>query len=539
MVDRGPVHSDVTEPKWRAPVALSVSAGVFGSFLAYYGLLCFRHEGWGGDFQMYCAGISRLYQNFWRPMHEAMDAPGTQSTVYTAYLVVLAAFGKLFGASEYRTLEVAGLFNLFVYCAAVAYLFSRHSLHRRWWLAAACFMFASLFIRWLHFGWSSETSLTNFQYVQPFPSTFGWSLGFFAFGLMEELSRKRRWQEVLGLGLVLAASLTTHVLTASWVLGIVALHALWVSAARRDPWLLPRPLAAMGIGIALAALWPYAPLFGQRGMSNVKEGAGFGGSPFHDIPNLYALAIPCFAYLIARLRRHAFWLLGMLVTLLMLAIWNRIDFYFGYRYAFYAAFFAQFAVAEVLALGIFALLGPVTELSTERRWQRLDRPVVLALSLAALLAWLPSPMFAQARKDTGFGRLLSPMALLRLQSPHDAYYRQFSEIRAQLSPSDLVLTPVTRAAFDLATITDSRVVSSPNALQVPDRFAKQRDVNRFFDKRASAAERAAVVRRHRPTKLVLPGNHRQLEGALTQQFGKATHEAGGFLVWSLPALGQN
>ena len=73
-----------------------MSTIVFAAFLEYYGLLCFRGE-WGGDFQMYCAGISRLYENFLHPAHEAIDVPGSQSTVYTLHLVLVAALGKLFG----------------------------------------------------------------------------------------------------------------------------------------------------------------------------------------------------------------------------------------------------------------------------------------------------------------------------------------------------------------------------------------------------------------------------------------------------------
>ena len=107
--------SDISEPRIRGAVALWFSGVVFVAFVGYYGLLCFRHQGWGGDFQMYNAGISQLYRNFLEPLHEAMDAPGSQSTTYTFYVVVLAAFGKALGATPYRVLEVAGAFNLLAY----------------------------------------------------------------------------------------------------------------------------------------------------------------------------------------------------------------------------------------------------------------------------------------------------------------------------------------------------------------------------------------------------------------------------------------
>ena len=207
-------ETDVPEPSTRGPVARWLSVVVVVAFVGYYGLLCFRHQGWGGDFQMYCAGISQLYRNFIEPLHEAMDAPGSQSTTYTFYLVALAALGKVFGATPYRVLEVAGFINLLLYCLGAGYLYSRYSLHRRWWLAAACFVYASTCVRWLHFGWSSELSLTNLQYIQSYPSTTAWALAFFSFGLAEDVRRHRRSRDVAALAAVLAAALLTHVLTA-------------------------------------------------------------------------------------------------------------------------------------------------------------------------------------------------------------------------------------------------------------------------------------------------------------------------------------
>lgn len=482
---------------------------------------------------MYCAGISQLYRDFWHPLHEAMDVPGSQSTVYTVYLVFIAGVGKLFEARPYLVLEVAGLGNLCVFSAAALYFFSRHSLHRRWWLAAACFVFATLFLRWLHFGWSSEISVTNLQYIQSFPSTLAWSLAFLAFGLMEDLSRKGGAREVAALGLVLGVSLLTHLITASWVVGIVGLHAIWAAAARRQWRVLYMPLCAIVIALGLAAVWPYAPLFAQVSMSSVREPHDF-GDPLKDMPNLYAVALPCYMYLILRLRRHAFWLLGMLATFGALLVWQHVGLSFGNRYSFFVGFFAHFAVAEVMTLGIFALLGPLTELLAERRWPRLDRTFVASMLGLALVAWLPSPMLAKAHNTKGeFGRLSSPLALLRQESPLDEYYRGFSELRPYLSEADLVLIPVSRDVFDLASITGARVISAPNAHQVPDRGARQRDVSQFFDPAASDEEREEVVQRRQPNKVILPGSHFRILDLLSRQYGRPTYQSAEYALWDL------
>jgi hypothetical protein len=517
------------EPRWRSRVALAVTIAVFVPFFGYYGLLCFRHV-WGGDFQLYCAGVARLFRDLANPWHEAMPVPTTQSTAYTVFLVVTAALGKVFHATPYGALQWAGVVNVLLLAASVLYLFSRASIHRRWWLSGACFMYSMLFLRWLHFGWSSEISLTNLQYVLPYPSTFAWSLSFFSFGLMTELARRSRVREGVLLALVLAVLLMTHVLTASWAIGIVGLHALWSAVAQRSARVLLLPLVAIGVAVGLAALWPYAPLFGQQSMLQVQEPHDF-GHPLHDMPNLYAVSVPCYAYLLLRVRRHAFWLLGMFVTAGVLWLWRTIDFSFGYRYTFFVAFFAQFVIAEAMVFGIYALLGPLTELSAGRRWPRLDRPLAAGLLLAAVAAVVPSPMLEIAQQTVYYGTLQSPLALLRIPSPLQAYYARFSELQPYLSESDLVLFPLSRDAFDLASVTGVQVISSPNALQVPDRWARERDVAQFFDPTASPDERQEVVDRRHPTKMVLPARNFGLLDELTQQYGAPLFQNRRYAIW--------
>jgi hypothetical protein len=525
---------EAAEPRWRAPVARGLPVLIFGAFFAYFILLCFRHDGWGGDFQLYCAAVSRLYHGFLHPSHEAMPVPFYQSTAYTLYLVVVAALGKLLGATPYRALEWAGVVNLLLLGGSVAYLFSRASIHRRWWLPAACFMYTMLFLRWHHFGWSSEINLTNLQYVQPYPSTAAWYLSFFSFGLMKDLSRKRRLVETAALGLLLGALLMTHVLTASWAIGIVGLHALWTGGAQSSWRALLLPLLAIGIAVGLAAVWPYSPLFGQQSMWHVQEPHDF-GDPLVDMPNLYAVSVPCYAYLLLRLRRHAFWLLGLAATGGALYVWRVTGFSFGYRYSFFMGFFPQFVIAEVMALGIYALLGPLVELSARRRWAGLDRPLLLAILIGSLVAWLPSPMLRKARQEVHYGTLRSPLTIWRRPSPMQEYYARFDELRPYLSEADLVLFPVSRDAFDLASITGAQVVSSPNALLVPDRWGRERDVAQFFDPAASPGERDDVLAEHHPTKLVLPAQRFDLLSPLTEQYGPPVFSNERYALWDLSA----
>ena len=293
----------------------------------------------------------------------------------------------------------------------------------------------------------------------------------------------------------------------------------------------------MAAALALASVWPYSPFFGQSSMSNVPEGSPFGASPLRDFPTAYALAVPCFAYLALRFRRHAFWVLALLATLAALALWRHRGFTFGNRYSFFAAFCAHFVIAEVMALGVFAVLGPLVEVPRRRALAWLDRPLTVAVLAVALSSWVPSPMGERAARSTDYGKLLSPLELVRLQSPLDAYYREVEELVPVLGASDRVITPVTRAVFDFATVTGARMVSSPNAWLVPDRVPRQRDMNQFFSRGAKPRDRDAIVRRRHATRVLLPRSHFVYLDGLLQQFGEPLYRSDRYVVWAVKPAG--
>lgn len=519
------------ESELRAAAARTVAFTTFAAFLAYYGLLCLRPD-WGGDFQMYCAGIARLYRDALHPLHESLNVPGSQSTVYTPFLVGVAMLGKLFGTTPFRALQIAGVFNLVLFAGGACFLFARVSIHKLWWLPAGCFMFTTLCLRWLHFGWSSETSLTNFQYIQPYPSTFAWALAFIAFGLMSGLRSGNR-RDLIWLVPVLSLLLSSHVLTASWVLGIVGLFASCASIQDRTPRPLASALLIFCAALVPVLLWPYSSFFGQSSLQGVKEGSPFGRSPLIEFPNLYLLAVPCFAYVWFRLQRHGFWVLGLLASLVALLVWRQLGISYGNRYAFFAAFFPQLIVAEVMAWGIFALLGPLSELPPERRFFRWDRPLLIVLLAVACTSWLPSPMLDRARQTKDYGTLWPPRVVLRRPSPHDAYYRQFAEVKPHVTPEDVVIMPVSRAVLDFASVTGASVVSTPLAMQVPDGGARFRAVNRFFDAKTSSEARLEIARKYGASKILVPSRHFSLLPMLTKLLGEPTYKGPSYAIFDV------
>jgi hypothetical protein len=518
---------------WRLERRSLVSGGLalaaFVAFLAYYGLLCVQPD-WGGDFQIYVAGVARLYRDMRDPLHESLNVPGSQSTVYTPFLVGVALLGKLFAVTPYRALQAAGVFNLGLFAFGVCFFCSRVSAHRHWWLSAACLLFTTLCLRWFHVGWSSEMSLTNLQYIQPYPGTFAWALSLISFGLLPDARQKRRWLELVGLMVMLSLLLSSHVLTGSWVAGVVGLYGLWVSVQERSGRPLFWAIVAVCGALVPVVLWPYASFFDQFGnsplvssMQTINDGSSFGRSPFTEFPTLYGLALPCFAYLGLRQRRHGFWLLALLGTLAALLLWRQLGMSYGNRYAIFATFFPQFIVAETMVLGIFALLGPLPELPSPRRWARWDRPLLIVLLVLACTAWLPSPMRATAQQTKDYGTLWSPAAVLRRPSAHDAYYRQFSDVAHYVSPVDVVIMPVSRAVLDFASITGASVVGTPLAMRVPDANARFRAVARFFHPKTQPEARRDIARQYGATKILALRREQGLIPALTQTFGEPVY----------------
>jgi hypothetical protein len=491
---------------------------VFAGFLGYYVLCCFRAE-WGGDFQIYCAGVAQLYRNWLHPAHEAMNAPGSQSTIYTPYLVAVAGLGRLLGVTPYRALQLAGAMNLTVYLLSIFYFLSRFSMHRRIAIPAACFVLTTLLLRWKHYGWSSETSLLALQFIQAYPSVLAWALAMFAFGLMEDLRRDLR----PGRGLILVAALCllllSHAITASWVLGTLVLRALYVLAIDRE-WRFPAAIAAAVVAaLAGATLWPYTSFLGQSGMASVKEPSTFGEHALLDFPNLYLLAIPCALWLLLRLRRHGFVILAFFATFAALAVWRALGISFGNRYSFFMAFWAHFLVAEVMAAGILVLARgrrAIDQAASAQPW--LDRPLLALLIAAFVVAWQISPAWRQSRR-TGITRLAPPGELWRRPSSHDQYYSQFGRLTEHLGHGDLVMMLVGRPVLDLASITGAAFLGSPNALRVPDVNVRQQALSTVFSPESDTPTRLAIARHYCANKLLLSSSRFALLPRMTEAFG--------------------
>jgi hypothetical protein len=508
-------------------VCRALLAAAFSLFVFYFAICCFV-KAWGSDFQVYCAAVARLYVDLLHPAHEAVTAPATESFAFSPYLVLVGAMGKLLRVTPYRALQIAGIVNMTLFGAGAAYFVSRHSIHRRWELSFICFLFVTLFLRWVEYGWSSETSLVALQYNQCYPSTIAWALAFFAFGLLEPAVSGRRSALAL-LTAIVSMLLLTHGLTASWTVGIVGLYALVTSLQSKDPWPLLRVLGAFALALGAALLWPYTPLLGQGGLLSTREGSPFGGHPIAESLNLYCIGFVCAAYLLVRVRKHEFWVLGCMATLAALRLWRVLGIEYGNRYAYFATFFMQFIIAEVMTMGLLSMSRPLAELPSARPLAGVDRPLTVAVLLAALVAWIPSPMLKKTKDDL----LHWPTLARNATSPHDSYYQRVPALQRHLSPDDVVLMQSIHLVFDVASLTGARFVSSPYMVRVPDARERENDVYAFFDPATSPEQRAEIVQRRGVTKAVLLRRQFGLFESFKEQFGPPEYKDGILIVFKV------
>lgn len=514
-------------------MAFTAAWFVFAAFVGYYVLLCLRHT-WTADFQMYVAGVSRLYVDSRDPGHEALALPAAYSSLYTPYLRLVAGFGKLLSISPYAALQWAGVFNVALYAAGTLYLFSRYSLHFRYCLPAACFLLVTLCLRGEHFGWSSETSLVTFQFVQAYPSTFAWGVAFFSLGLVEDLRRRFGLHNFLLLTASLWALLTCHVITGSWVCGMVGLHALYTAIWSYDCRRLTMPMLSTTLALALTFASPSTSLWSHGASAGVHEPSTMGARPLEDLWNLYLVALPCAVWLVVRQKRHAFWVLGFGATLAALTVWRSLGISFGNRYSLFMGVPAQLVVSETAALGILVIARARPSLLPQLSLDQGDRMAVVTLLLAAVVAGVSSPMLRVACDGASAARLRSPKELLGLPAPGKRYYEKYQALKPYLSSEDVVMTPHSREVFDIAATTGARFASAPGAIRVSDAHDRARAVASYFNLSTTAALRRALLDRYGITKVLLPRAYHGFFPRLQRELGEPPYQDDRFAVFAVP-----
>jgi len=489
----------------------------FVAFLAYFGLHCFRYT-WYYDFRSYVGAVHSLYQNLADPPHEAMSVSGKYSLWFTPYFVLIAVLGRAMGVSPYRALQVAGLFNLSFYLAALLLFFRQFSRFPRSWLPPLIFLVVSLFLRSRVYFWSSETSFASLRLIAAYPSMFAWATAIASFGLADQYLRGARSVSRERIQLFLIGSATwvvmlSHLLTASWMMEILAVLDLYRLATatpddRKSVFRRSIMLAcAVCAGAALTLAWPYFNIVENFILVSVPENAPFGSEPFGSMTGLYALAVIALLFFL-RWRSHGFLVVGFLATLMAYALFRFVNLPYGDRYVFFQAFFAQAAVAEIASFGILHLFDRTFRPQAER---------VVAGVFAAVMVILIA--VAPTGKDMERAPVLSLKELLTGPSSHDLYYHHFDALKPFLDARDMVLSHLEPDALDVTTLTGARVVISPYSYHVPDYAERVSDLERFFRSDSTRGERDRIIDHYGITKILLIGEHRNLGPQVTAWFG--------------------
>jgi hypothetical protein len=277
--------------------------------------------------------------------------------------------------------------------------------------------------------------------------------------------------------------------------------------------------SAIVFGVLISFAWPGFEVPVGTYVS-VHEDPPFGKTPFADMANLYWLALPCAVWFaIQRTRARLFLLAGFVATHGALIALRALHIEYGHRYAFFEAFFAQAAVAEVAAIGLGALLERGREVL---RWRyprdAIRAAVPIGFMVSTMIVAFGSPEAAYLRAGVD-NHVMLPRELLQQPSAHETYYGRLGAIAARLSAEDRVMMHAEREAWDIASITGARVVASPFAYRAADFEERLADVDRFFATDVSTEQAEAIIRRYHITKIVLTEKHIDLAPEMIRRYG--------------------
>ncbi len=512
-------------------------------FVIYYGVHAFRLPMFG-DFPVYLAAVHALYVDPWLPAHETIAAQGAHSVWYSPYTVLVATVGKILQVSPYRALLLAGVANLLLYAGAIVFFFRSFASRPTSPWPPLIFLAVTLFMRSENYNWSSETSYQTLRFIQAYPSFLGWPLALIAFALAERIVRGTHGLATLAtLTLLIAFLVLSHLITASWVIGIVGLRGLYAvavawhlasrqeqmgstNALRESAVTFGKILALIVAAVCLSLLWPYYSLLQLGSFGSVSEGAPFGDRPFHFMLAVYTLGLVA-AIPAIRAGRHLFWIVAFIATMGAWAAFRLAGLNYGDRYVFFMAFFPQVLIADAAALAIERVWRK-TPHSNQTGIARMGAGLYLAALVAAII-WAPS-MRGEWR-----GLIKSPNFLWRFPAADKAFYNHWEPYRAALKPGDVVMMPYDEGepAMNLAAVTGARMVAVQFSDDVPDFLDRTASVDQFFSRGASAETRLGELRRWHANRIVLVGQALELEPDITALVGEPLYRDDSAIVYSV------
>ncbi|WP_373308881.1 hypothetical protein [Streptomyces minutiscleroticus] len=251
---------------------------------------------WAGDLGMHAATVLRLREDLVHPGNPLVDA-ATPSPYYSPWTVLLGGLARISGLSVFVVLRGAALVALTLLATGIVrYVRTLGGRRAAPALAVLCVLFLWGTERFM---WSGFPGLHSLALGAAYPSALALGLAFHFWALLTRALRgPAGWPAFCGLGAMWAVILLCHQFS-----GVVAsLGALAaVLGARGLPRAVrPRLAAALLLGLAVLALWPYYDffaLFGADSLDAIHR-------PLYREPLAhYGLALLGVAALAVRLRR--------------------------------------------------------------------------------------------------------------------------------------------------------------------------------------------------------------------------------------------
>ncbi|MEV5975345.1 hypothetical protein [Streptomyces sp. NPDC051921] len=228
---------------------------------------------WIGDMGVHAATVERLRHDLFHPGNPMVDSP-TDSPYYSPWTVCLALFARATGLDTFDVLRCAAVVGLIVLATGVRRFVRTLSAHP----AAPLLAVLCLLLLWgvRPFIWSGFLGLTSLSANASYPSTFASGLGFHLLALLTQVLRRPAGAGSLsyagsaGLGLLWAFLMLSHQFTGV-VFTFGALGVLVAASGRPTRAVLLRLGAALAVGLAVLAAWPYYSFFALLGAGGLEE----------------------------------------------------------------------------------------------------------------------------------------------------------------------------------------------------------------------------------------------------------------------------
>lgn len=468
---------------------------------------------WVSDFWEHASVVRELAAHLQAPAHPMLpiDAP---HAFFTPYHVGVALLARLLDAHAINALALAGVFNLVLFLAGLyLFVFSLSPTHRH---AAPFYSLLLILLFWGTHAWfySGFFHLRVLGYVLPYPSTFAMGLTLVALWLNQLRLRSGRQEWLLAILAAAVVVLLTHQITFLFLLAGLLGMAIAAGLTWKE---VGRLALVVTVVLFLGILWPYYPLL---------ELLAGGTAAFHaDNLEMYAdllkrIGLPLLVgipLLVLELRRRPAlplpWMFFLLAPIYLLG-WFFKAYSYG-RVISYLVLIAQLQVAFDLA-----------RLEGGLRQRFPDRKAVEWLLTGAVLGILV--LYA-------FRPFLRPGVKNALSNDPPAY-TPYLFLAQHLQQDDLVLADGEYGL--IVPVLGGKVTAYSRPLAfVPDQDERMADVDTFYDKLTSLAERQAILAKYQPDYILLRKTKIPAGLRLTRQvhaFGTPVYEDRHFLLVKRP-----